>query len=374
MLEESLAGELPTRGALLMGTVLLSDPQGLVVDLGTKRDGVVPRADLDRLAEEGVTYKPGDQIAVVVLNPNDSSGNLVVSVYQAWQDQDWVEAERLFRSEEIWEGMISGYNRGGLIADFGELRAFVPASHVTELPRGLDETERQRQMAQLVGRTFAFKVIEVDRQRRRLVLSQRGAQKEWRERQRARLLDDLAEGQRRRGMVTGLRDFGAFVDLGGIDGLIHVSELAWQHIRHPRDVLALGQEVEVLVIKVDRERQRVGLSLKQLEPDPWASAGERFAPGQVVEGEVTRVASFGAFVNLGDGIEGLAHSSQIPAASQVKQGDRVQVQVLNVEPRRQRIGLSLMAADEEAMPSAPSTADLWEEMAESETRREGERR
>src|SRR5207248_11031331 len=174
-------------------------------------------------------------------------------------------------------------------------------------------------------------------------LSQRNAQKEYRERQKARLLSDLSEGQVRTGVVTGLRDFGAFVDLGGADGLIHISELSWRRVKHPSEVLAVGQEVEVEVLKVDRESKRIGLSLKRRQPDPWQRVAERFETGQVVEGTLTRLAPFGAFVDLGEGVEGLLPTNQVSGQAGIAEGATVRVKILNVEPDRQRIGLALQA-------------------------------
>jgi small subunit ribosomal protein S1 len=195
------------------------------------------------------------------------------------------------------------------------------------------------------------------------VLSQRNAQKEYREKQKTRLLSDLAEGQVRRGTVTGLRDFGAFVDLGGADGLIHISELSWRRVKHPSEVLAVGQEVEVEVLKVDRDSKRIGLSLKRRQADPWQRVGERYQPGQVVEGTLTRLAPFGAFVDLGEGVEGLLPTNQIANQPGIAEGVTVRVRILNVEPDRQRIGLALQgvvtepAAEDEAAPPAPPPAD-----------------
>ena len=251
---------------------------------------------------------------------------------------------------------------------FGDVQAFVPVSHISDLPRGVPENERQSRLAALVGRKMGFKVIEVDRQRRRLVLSQRNAQKEYRERQKTRLLSDLSEGQVRTGTVTGLRDFGAFVDLGGADGLIHISELSWRRVKHPSEVLAVGQEVEVEVLKVDRESKRIGLSLKRRQPDPWQRVAERFQAGQVVTGTLTRLAPFGAFVDLGEGVEGLLPTNQITGQAGIEEGSTVRVKILNVEPERQRIGLALVTpagsepAGEEmletAEPAEPATPDL----------------
>jgi small subunit ribosomal protein S1 len=363
LFEGSEATPRPQRGDVLSGRVVALDAQGMIVDLGLKRDGVVPRAELDKLREEGVTFTVDQEVPVVVIEPEDKDGNLRVSVNQGRQQKDWLTAERLMAGSEMWEGAVTGYNRGGLIVQFGDVQAFVPVSHITDLPRGVPENERQSRLAQLVGRKMGFKVIEVDRQRRRLVLSQRNAQKEYREKQKTRLLSDLAEGQVRTGTVTGLRDFGAFVDLGGADGLIHISELSWRRVKHPSEVLAVGQEVEVEVLKVDRESKRIGLSLKRRQPDPWQRVSERFQPGQVVEGTLTRLAPFGAFVDLGEGVEGLLPTNQIANQPGVVEGATVRVRVLNVEPERQRIGLALQqvlsatAFEEEADSPLPPEPD-----------------
>src|ERR1041384_3635892 len=221
LLESSENTRSPERGDVLLGHVLALDSQGMIVDVGLKRDAVVPRAEVEKLAEEGMTFKVGQEVSVVVIQPQDKDGNLLASVNQARQQQDWLTAEQLMATGEVWEGLVTGHNRGGLIVQFGDVRAFVPASHLTDLPRGIPENERPSRLATLVGHRMGFKVIEVDRQRQRLVLSQRNAQKEYREKQKGKLLGDLVEGQVRKGVVTGLRDFGAFVDLGGADGLIH---------------------------------------------------------------------------------------------------------------------------------------------------------
>ena len=365
LLDESEQTPRPQRGDVLSGRVVALDAQGMIVDLGLKRDGVVPRAEIDKLREEGVEFSVDQEVPVVIIEPEDKDGNLRVSVNQGRQQKDWLTAERLMAAGEMWEGQVSGYNRGGLIVQFGDIQAFVPVSHITDLPRGIPENERQSRLAQLVGRPMGFKVIEVDRQRRRLVLSQRNAQKEYRERQKARLLENLAEGQVRTGTVTGLRDFGAFVDLGGADGLIHISELSWRRVKHPSEVLSIGQEVEVEVLKVDREAKRIGLSLKRRQPDPWQRVAERFQPGQTVEGTVTRLAPFGAFVDLGEGIEGLLPSNQIAGRTDVVENSAVRVRVLNVEPERQRVGLALQAvmAPEEVEAEPEAEAEPEDEAA-----------
>jgi len=351
LLEESFSFEQPERGDLLNGTVLAIDNQGMIVDVGMKRDGVVPRSDLERM--EGIIYHIGDEIPVMVLNPEDMDGNLILSVSQARQSEDWTKAEELLESGDIWEGVVTDANRGGLIVPFGNLRGFVPASHVMDLPRGLNENDRKGHMGSFVGKRIAVKVIEVNRKRRRLVLSQRDAQRGRRDLRKESLLEELQEGEVRRGVVSGLRDFGAFVDLGGADGLIHISELAWHRVKHPRELLAVGDEIEVYILRLDRDGKRIGLSLKRLQPNPWAMVDEMYHVGQLIEGEVSRVAQFGAFVSLDPGIEALLHTSQMadPAPEDptglLDEGQKLLMRIISIESHRQRLGLSLKDVTEE---------------------------
>jgi small subunit ribosomal protein S1 len=352
LLEESFAMEQPERGDILTGTVLAIDNQGLIVDVGLKRDAVVSRSDLDRLGGD-FSCEVGDEIPVMIIRTEDNEGNLVVSVAQARQLKDWTLAEEYLDNSEMWEGIITESNRGGLIVPFGHLRGFVPASHVVDLPRGLDEEERKSHMAALIGRKIVVKVIEVNRKRRRLVLSQREAQSGRRAQRKEALLEELQEGEVRKGIVSGLRDFGAFVDLGGADGLIHISELAWHRVRHPRELLNVGDEVEVFVLRLDQDGKRIGLSLKRLQPNPWALVDDLYHVGQLVEGEVSRVTQFGAFVSLDPGIEALLHTSQMSdpapedASLVVREGQRMVMRVISIESHRQRLGLSLKEVSEE---------------------------
>jgi small subunit ribosomal protein S1 len=354
LLEESFAFEQPERGDLLTGIVLAIDSQGMIVDCGLKRDGVVPRNDLERM--EGIVYTVGQEVNVMVIQPEDQDGNLVVSVSQARQGEDWVKAEELMASAEVWEGVVQDANRGGLIIPFGNLRGFVPASHVMDLPRGLNENDRKNHMTSLIGKKVLVKVIEVNRKRRRLVLSQRDAQRGRRDSRKELLLGELKEAEVRHGVVSGLRDFGAFVDLGGADGLIHISELAWYRVKHPKEVLSVGDEVDVYVLRLDQDGKRIGLSLKRLQPNPWALVDEMYHVGQLVEGEVSRVAQFGAFVSLKPGIEALLHTSQMAdppledPTGLLHEGDHLLMRIITIETHRQRLGLSLrdVSAEERA--------------------------
>jgi len=357
LLEASFAEETPERGDIVTGIIVAIDGQGLIVSIvGMKRDGVVQRRDLERSNVDIQNFSVGQELDVMILRMEDEDGNLVLSVSQAAQTEDWKKAEELMNTEEVWEGIVSDANRGGLIVPFGNLRGFVPASHVIDLPRGLNEDERRTRMTRLVGQTVAMKVIEVNRKRRRLVFSQRDAQRGNRDARKELLLDQLHEGEIRKGVVSGLRDFGAFVDLGGADGLIHISELAWHRVNHPREVLNVGDEVQVYILRLDAEGKRIGLSLKRLQENPWALVEQLYHVGQLVEGTVSRVTQFGAFVSLDPGIEALLHTSQLadPQPTDpslvVHEGQRLQLRVISIEADKQRLGLSLkeVTADEKA--------------------------
>lgn len=354
LLEASFAEEAPERGDIVTGTVVAVDEQGLIIGIdGMKRDGVVQRKDLERMNVEPSNFNVGDEIDVMIVRMEDEEGNLILSVSQAQQTEDWKRAEELMLNEGVWEGVVADANRGGLIVPFGNLRGFVPASHVLDLPRGLNEDERKMRMSRLVGQTISLKVIEVNRKRRRLVFSQRDASRGSRDARKEVLLDQLREGEVRRGVVSGLRDFGAFVDLGGADGLIHISELAWHRVNHPREVLRVGDEVEVYILRLDAEGKRIGLSLKRLQNNPWAMIEEMYHVGQLVEGVISRVAQFGAFVSLDPGIEALLHTSQIAEPPPedptlvVHEGQRLLMRVISIEADKQRLGLSLKEVTEE---------------------------
>jgi small subunit ribosomal protein S1 len=375
LLEQSFQEmESARRGDILTGTILAIDRQGIIIDLGLKRDGVVQRSEFEALGNNN-PYEIGQKIKVMVIRTEDQDGNLVVSISQARASKDWDVAEEHMENGSIYEGEVVLANHGGLIVPFGNLRGFVPASHVLNLPRGLDDTEREQHLRQFIGQKLSLKIIEVNPQRRRLVFSQREAQRESRDAAKERLLSNLSEGDIVKGMVSSLRDFGAFVDLGGADGLIHVSELSWHRVRHPRELLSVGMEIEAYVLQLDQDGKRIGLSLKRLEPNPWSEIAERYAIGQEVEGTISRAVSFGAFIELDGGIEALLHVSQMPpeAAQSPEQyfhiGQRITAKIISLEAERQRIGLSVqgemsstknISADVEPMSAdvEPVSADV----------------
>jgi len=346
-LAEGYDYEAPRRGDIRSGVILKVHDHGLVVDIGFKREGRVPAEDLERLDEETRSeIKIGDEVPVFVLRPEDKEGHPILSIHQARLYEDWLEAEQMMENGELYEGEVAGFNRGGLIVRFGKIRGFVPASQVVGLPRRLGEDQRRQRLEAMIGEKMGLKIIEVDRRRRRLIFSQRRALRAWQELQRERVIATLTEGETRRGEVTSLTNFGAFVDLGGADGLIHVSELSWSRVNHPRDVLKVGQEVEVFVLDVDQERKRIALSLKKLQPDPWTLVDDHYQVGQLIEGRVTRVLDFGAFIELDLGIEGLLHTSEmigtpeLPPTEIVHSGETLLVKIIRIESRRRRIALS----------------------------------
>ncbi|MGH2544497.1 MAG: 30S ribosomal protein S1, partial [Ardenticatenaceae bacterium] len=255
--------------------------------------------------------------------------------------------------------LVTGANKGGLIVHVGQLRGFVPSSQVSSLRRqpGEPDDEYQRRLQAMTGKTLKFKVLELDRRRNRLILSERAAQREWRRDRKERLLDSLEEGMTVKGEISSLADFGAFVDLGGADGLIHVSELAWGRVQHPSDVVRVGEQVEVYVLNVDRERRRIGLSLKRLQTEPWADFLATHNVGDEVEAVITKLTTFGAFARIADyDVEGLIHVSEMAEEhvekpeDVVQEGQQVRARILRLEPDRKRLGLSLRsgeAADDE---------------------------
>lgn len=337
----------PTVGDIRTGTIVAISEQGIIVDLGLKRDGLVQPSDLDELdPEERDSFKLYDEVPIYIEETNKPD-RLLVSIQKARLNQDWIRAQELMDSSEIVEAPVIGYNRGGVIVPFGNLRGFVPASHLVELRRGMDDRQRQQAMSRMRDEVLPLKVIEVNRQRKRLVLSQREAQQEWQEARKRELIEKLNSGDIVKGRVSGLRNFGAFVDLGGADGLIHISELAWHRVNHPREVVKVGDEIEVYILSLDKEEQRIALSRKRLLPNPWSLADEKYAVGYLVEGKVTRIVSYGAFVEIEPGIEGLLHISQLSRENVedphelIAEGETHLLRVVSLDTNRQRIGLSL---------------------------------
>jgi len=366
-LEADTDFDTPERGDLREGVIVEIRPSELLVNIGGKRDGIVPQSDLSKLDPEFVKeLHEGQTIDVVISRHPEDDGFYQLSMADALQQRDWITAQKMLDSGEISSHKVIGYNKGGLTVEYFSLRGFVPASHVMDIARNLSEDQRRNELEGRIGDSMRLKVIEVDRKRRRLVMSQMLAEREYQTQQRERLLTTLKVGDTLAGEVRSLRPFGAFVDLGGADGLLHVSEIGWAAIIHRREGLQLGQKIVVQVIRLDPHNQRIGLSRKRLLANPWTDIEDRYKVGQLVPVTITRVVDFGAFAEIEPCVEGLVHISEVADISvaeplkTVRPGDKLNAKVLRVNGKQQRIGLSLRQAQD----NAPADADADAESSE----------
>ncbi|MDQ4074626.1 MAG: S1 RNA-binding domain-containing protein [Chloroflexota bacterium] len=359
-------------GRILTGTVMEIRPDEVLIDIGAKAEGVVDSKELENLTdEERQQLQEGAEVRVYVVRPEGDEGHPILSVTRARMEQDWEFAEQQRAEDGIFEAQVAGVNKGGLIVHVGQVRGFVPSSQVASVRRrgGEANDAYQSRLSALVGEALKFKVLEVDRRRNRLILSERAAERERRRDQKEKLLDSLEEGMVIRGEITNLADFGAFADLGGADGLIHLSELSWSRVEHPSEVVKVGDEVDVYVLNVDQERRRIGLSLKRLQPEPWEEFLANHEAGDQVEATITKILDFGAFARLkGYDIEGLIHISELSdehierPQDVVQEGDEVTARILRLEPERKRLALSLRsddASNEDASESGDTTDSEW---------------
>ena len=342
-------------GDIVDGHIVSISPSEILVDIGYKSDAIVDPHELDRLEPAFLAdLSVGDPVVTYVVQSEDRDGNVVVSLQRAQQEQDWRQADELLKSQDVFEGVVTGYNRGGVIVRMGRVRGFAPASQLSGKWQAQQDNagDPEERWARLVGQKMWFKVVELDRERNRLILSERAAAKDWRQGQKDRLLSELKKGDILTGIVTSLAAFGAFVDLGGADGLIHLSEISWNRVEHPAEVLRMGQEVEVFVLGVDEEKKRIALSLRRLAPEPWSVIERSYALGQLVNARITKLTNFGAFAKIDDTIEGLIHISELAdyrinhPKEVVHEGDDVQVRIIRIDPDRRRMGLSLRQASE----------------------------
>ena len=352
--------DLPKPGDIRTGVIARIGTNEILVSIGTKSEGIISGREKESIPpDELKSFDVGKEIHVFVLDPEDQNGNVVLSYVRAREERDWQLVESLLASGDAYDGKVIGYNKGGLIVPIGHLRGFIPASQISALRRieASADTPDQR-YGKLVNEPIRVRVIEVDRERRRLILSERSALQETRETLKDRLLEELQPGTVRTGRVTSLADFGAFVNIDGADGLVHLSEISWERIQHPNEVLKVGQEVQVKVISMDKERKRIGLSIRQLLPDPWLKKVEGMREGQLVEGTITHLTKFGAFAKIGEDMEGLIHISELSEQriahpkEVIKEGDVVTLRLIKIDAERRRIGLSLRKVD------SPAYADL----------------
>ena len=346
----------PQTGDIRQGVIVDKRAGELLIDIGYKSEGIVTGREVDRLEGDFREMAVGDEVPVYVMR-EDREGNLLLSISRARAESDWKHAEALLASQAMFTGTVSGFNRGGVIVKIGQVRGFVPASQLSSesQARQLAEGEPDNRWMKLLDAALRMKVIDLDRRRNRLILSERVAMREWRREQKEKLLESLEENSVCAGVVSSLADFGAFVNLGGADGLIHLSELSWGRISHPKEVVAIGEKVEVMVLNIDRERKRIGLSLRRLQPEPWETVPDRYQVGQVVRGTVTKLVHFGAFARLdGDTIEGLVHISELTdrrishPGEVVREGEEIALRIIRIDTEKRRMGLSLkQAAPEE---------------------------
>ncbi|MFL7868851.1 MAG: 30S ribosomal protein S1 [Anaerolineales bacterium] len=353
---DAFSVELPQAGEVREGAIASISPTQILVSIGAKSEGVISGRELEVIdAEDRDAFEVGQEIPVFVVSPEDSNGNVVLSFKRAQEQMAWESVEEQMDSDDIIESKILGYNKGGLIVGVHGLRGFVPASQISVLRRSqaIGDTPEQR-WAKMIGEPISVRIIEVDRSRRRLICSERAASSESRQSIKERVIEELEEGEVYTGRVTSLADFGAFVNINGADGLVHLSELSWDRVQHPNEVLEVGQEVKVKVINIDREKKRIGLSLRALSDDPWRTRVEKFSVGQLVEGIITRLTKFGAFARLDGDIEGLIHISEISEnriehpKEELREGEVVALRVIRIDPEQHRIGLSLRKVDSAA--------------------------
>lgn len=342
---DDFGAERPRRGQLMEGRILQIEDDTILIDVGSKRDAVVPRKEIDKLdSEQQKNLKIGDQLPIYVLRTPVGDEQLLVSIDRGLELEDWNRAKSYLSNDEVLELTVTGQNRGGVTVEFGQIRGFVPNTHIPGLDRRVKPEKLESLKREKIGTNLFLKVIEVNRKRRRLVLSGRAAEKEKRKQR----LQELQRGQVIQGHVVHIVEYGAFVDLGGVDGLIHISELEWHRVNHPSEVVSKGDEIEVMVKGVEIDRERISLSRKELLPSPWDTVHKKYQVGDLVEGEVTNILHFGAFVMLPEGIEGLIHESEMgivgPGYPQdvVASGDHVQVKIMDIDLNRKRMSLRLM--------------------------------
>ena len=357
-MEELLEGSTPLlelkRGDVVEGQVMRVDSDGILVSVGHKSEGVVPQREMRTVTSKtAARYQVGETIQVLVLDASYGEGGALLSIDKARGEASWGILEELVESGGTVEATITGYNRGGAVVDVDGLQAFIPLSQ-TIVTTGADH---EAGLAARVGETITAKVLEVNRRRNRAVLSERAAHREQREGVKDQLLDNLQEGETRHGRVTGVSSFGAFVDLGGADGLIHISEMSWSPVASVDEIVAVGQDVDVYVLRVDRETRRIALSLRRLQPTPWEQVGGQLQLEQLVTGTITKLADFGAFARVEDSIEGLIHISELTERhirhpkEVVNVGDTMTLKIVSLDPERHRLGLSLKQAQADETPT-----------------------
>ena len=355
LLDEYMPSRSLRRGDITDGRVMRHDHDGLLVNIGHKSEGVVLSKEMRTLSEEDIAgLTVGEEVIAYVLNPEGHDGSAILSIDRARGEQGWRVLEKAMEVEETVIGKIVGSNRGGAVVESEGVQGFIPLSQLVGKARELYVPGGEDPKEGFVGMDIEFKVIELNRRRNRAIFSERSALQAWKLTQKKRLVQELNEGDVAKGRVTGISSFGAFVDLGGADGLIHISELSWEPVKSPEDVVSIGDELDVHVLRVDRDNLKIALSLRRLGPEPWETIETKYAVGQTVNGTVTKLANFGAFARIEGGIEGLIHISELSSQmikhprEIVTEGDELELRILRIEPERRRLGLSLKQARDDA--------------------------
>ena len=337
---------LPQAGDIREGIIVAHRNNEILVDIGAKSEGIIPASEIQKMKPEvRAALEVGKQVPVYIVNIEDQQGNVIVSYLQAIEEQDWMMAEELKRTQEVYDAKVLGKNKGGVLVRVGQLRGFIPKSQLTRESAALLDTTP----GELMKQTLKTKVLEVDKEQTRLIMSEKAASKEIRAARKEALLDKLAEGDTCNGRVVSLTNFGAFIDIGGLQGLVHLSEMSWKRINAASDLLKVGDKVEVVVLSVDKKRGRLALSLKRTQPDPWDKIEELYQEGQLIEAVITKVVKFGAFARLQDeyGLEGLIHISELSEehinhpSQVVKPGQELMVRIIRVNREQRQLGLSV---------------------------------
>ena len=362
------------RGDVVEGIVMRVDSDGLLVSIGHKAEGIVPQREMRSLSDEDrQSLQVGSQVTTFVIRDSTDEGSAILSIDRALGEKAWHELEALMNEGATVQGKILGFNRGGAIVDVESIQGFVPMSQLVSIPhdqfreyqRRQEEAESKAEetgerqpppvdpRAESIGNALQLKILEINRGRNRAIFSERQAVQEQREAMKAKLIQELTEGETRRGRVTGISSFGAFVDLGGADGLIHISELSWHPVKSIEDVVKLGEELDVYVLRVDAQNKKIALSLRRLQPEPWTTIHEKHMVGDIVDATITKLMNFGAFARVEGSVEGLVHISELSyqmighPREIVREGQSVKLKILKIEPERRRLGLSLKQAQED---------------------------
>lgn len=358
----------PTAGEIRTGVVVRNRKNEVLVDIGAKSEGVIAASELDGMDEETREMLAEDaEITVFVVDPEGKKNSIILSYTQALQEQEWITVSEYQENKTLCQCKVLGVNRGGLLVEIGHLRGFLPKSQLQRRRQSAEEINK------LVGKTLDVKVIEVDHEQRRIIMSERAAMRELRAAKRLELMETLTEGAICDGTIVHLADFGAFVDIGGMEGLVHVSELSWKRINHPSEVLKAGDEVKVAVLSIDHDKQRLALSIKKLQPDPWSLVANTYKVGQLVEAKITKITPYGAFARINDdnGLIGLIHISELSddhvehPREIVTASEIVAVRVIRINPGKRQIGLSIKQVSSDKYLEADMAAAMLVQAAET---------